>query len=247
LSQQADSLDVSPELAQEIDACRKLAAGAVDDNVNEADLNPLRTRVDAQIEQEKGIIATLRALPTWQRTGIALGLAAAVTLASLVTKPRSDLDAYPMGHMAWIVGLLAALTFAASWRLLRPLHKPPPKAWTDTLLLVLGVLTPAVVSFIPLGHVGIDAGTGADFAAGCMRCIGFGGVLGIPVLVLALVLRRKNMDGAAITALGGVAAGLSGNLVLQVHCPITDSTHLLLGHTTLLLILGAAAVLLHRK
>jgi hypothetical protein len=71
-------------------------------------------------------------------------------------------------------------------------------------------------------------------------------MLGLPVLLVAFAVRRAEVDGAALGALAGVAAGLTGNLALQVHCPITHTAHLLIGHATLIIVLGTAAFLWRR-
>lgn len=81
----------------------------------------------------------------------------------------------------------------------------------------------------------------------CFKCIGFGGATGAAILALAFLMRRAQVDGAAVAALAGVAAGLTGNLTLQLHCPIVDPTHLILAHAMLLVIFGAATAMWQPK
>jgi hypothetical protein len=246
LSAHADSF--SPELEQDMKACRELTSPtALEEPVSAEELAPIRDVVKSQVAEEVGLVSRLRALPTWQRIAMAFALSALVTIATAIATPRADMALYPSGHMLALLAAMATLTFAASWRLLRPLHRPPPSAWSGWALLVMGVAAPFIMSLIPLAHEGAAAGAGAAFAVGCAKCFGFGAALGLPVLLLAFLARRAHVDGAAVAALGGVAAGLTGNLTLQVHCPITDPHHLLLGHASLLVLLAGAAALWRRN
>lgn len=227
------------DLDEDIEACRGMLGAALDAGAE--DVTPLRARVEQDLAAEQGVVARLRALRTSHRIALIFGLAACVTVISVVATPRVDLGEFPGGRMAVTLGLLAAVTAAAAWRLLRPLHAPPPTVWASRLLLAAGVLLPCVIAWIPMSHVGSDPGTGAVFAAQCSKCLAFGGVMGFPVLLVAFLARRSRVDGAAVAALAGVASGLTGNLALQVHCPITDPMHLLGGHALLIALLGVAA------
>jgi hypothetical protein len=79
------------------------------------------------------------------------------------------------------------------------------------------------------------------FARECGRCAAFGAVMGLPVLAFALLARRAHVEGV-VASLAGVAAGLTGNLALQLHCPNTNVAHQLLGHWVVLLVLPLATV-----
>ncbi len=246
MSQDAiDSLP-PPELEQEIQACRDLVQGALRGTSSDAELAQLRGRVDDDLRAEQGVVGRLRSLRTTHKVLIILAVIALVTAFAVVTKPRSDLSAYPGVRMGVTLLVLSMVSGAATWRLLRPLHAPPPNVWMSRALLVLGVLTPVVLALFPIDHVGAPAGEGVAFAAACGKCLGYGGAFGLPVLILAFAVRRSRVDGAAVAALAGIAAGLTGNLTLQVHCPITDPSHLLVGHVMLLAILGGAAAVWKR-
>ena len=245
MSQEAiDSIPPS-DLDADIAACRRLVVGVMRDDASS--IAKLRDGVHRDLEGEGGLLGRLRSLKTGTRAALVLALMAAVTALTVVVTPRADLAAYPTPRMFAVLIVLAVVTGAATWRLLRPLHLPPPSVWMSRALLVVGVLTPVVLSLIPIDHVGGHAGHGAHFFAACGKCLGFGGVLGLPVLLLAFAVRRSRVDGAAVAALAGVAAGLTGNLTLQVHCPITDPSHLLLGHALLLGLLGVAAAVWQRQ
>jgi hypothetical protein len=234
-------MSVEADVETELVACKELVP-----EEPAPDLRPLQARVKNLLAEERGLIASLRSLPTHQRVSLVLALSVLVTVGALLLTPRGDLAAYPAARMAITLAILFTVTAFASWRLLRPLHLPPPRRAGSTVLLVGGMLMPFVMSVLPLGHIGHPPGLGAEFVFGCMRCLLFGGALGLPVLILALTMRRAAVDGAAVAALAGVAAGLTGNLVLQVHCPITDQAHLLGGHALLLVVLAAAAWLWRR-
>jgi len=241
--------DTASELQRDIDACEAAVLDELQaERSDSSEIAPLHENVNSLIEQERGVIATLRALSTSRRIALVIGLATTVTLLALVVTPRPDMEIYPAPRLIVSLALLGLLTAAALWRLLRPLHQPAPAPWTGTVLLVAGVLAPVVMALVPLSLVdhGHPAGTGINFTISCCKCLGFGGVLGLPVLLLATLVRRARVAGAAIVALGGVAAGLTGNLTLQVHCPIIDPLHQLLGHASLLVFLMAIAIIWQR-
>lgn len=233
---------LSSDMAEDMRAARELLGGG-----HQAELPPgleaLRKRVDADLDREKGLMATLRDRPTPQRIALVLLLTGLLVGVTAAAAPRGELADYPIVRMAIVLVALSGVTGVAIWRLLRPLHLPKPSTASTRLLLVAGVLAPTVAALWPLyGHVGHDPGHGMAFAVGCGRCMAFGAVMGAPVLALATLMRRSRVDGAAVVALAGVAAGLVGNLTLQLHCPVTDPIHLLLAHASLALILGVVAL-----
>lgn len=234
----AESLQNPAELRRDMDALEELAR---DGDVAEVELEALRQDVDALLEAETGAAARLRSRGTNQRVAIVVAAVVLLCLGVALGMPRLDLASYPVVRMAAVLGLLGALTAVATWRLLRPLHLPPPSVTSSRLLLGAGLIVPFVVALVPLhDHVGGPAGEGLGFAVACFKCFGFGGATGALVLALAFVMRRSQVDGAAVAALAGVVAGLTGNLTLQLHCPIIDPTHLLLAHAMLLVVFGAA-------
>jgi hypothetical protein len=169
-------------------------------------------------------------------------VATLVIAAALLLPRRVDLAEYPLWRMVFTIATFSVLAGAATWRMLRPLHLPPARPWIGPTLLAIGVLVPCILALIPLSHQGVKAGEGAVFALECGRCAAFGAVMGLPVLVLALLARRTHVEGV-IASLAGVAAGLTGNLVLQLHCPNTNISHQLIGHWAVLLVLPIATAL----
>jgi hypothetical protein len=246
MTQHVDRIEPN-ELEREIEACKAvLEGGAGDTAAPDAVLGDLRKRVEGDLATEKGALARLRALPTSQRILVVLATMTAMTVLSVVLTPRPDLAEYPAVRMAVSLALLAVVTGAATWRLLRPLYAPPPSIWLSRALLVMGPLLPLALALIPIDHSGAHPGEGAAFAVQCSKCLAFGGFMGFPVLLLALLARRSRMDGAAVAALGGVAAALTGDLALQLHCPITNPAHLIVGHALLVVVVAVVAALWHR-
>jgi len=238
----SNGLPIPAELQSDLDALEELAGKGEGDE--ELDLDALRHDVDALLDEERGFLAELRSRGTGQRIAIVVAAVVLISVGTVLATPRTDLATYPLGRMIAILVALGLLTGMATWRLLRPLHLPPPSPTSNRLLLLAGLLTPVVVDLIPLhDHVGGAAGEGMSFVTACLKCFGFGGVTGALVLVVAFMMRRARVDGVAVAALAGVAAGLTGNLTLQLHCPIIAPAHLLLGHAMLLLVFGAATAL----
>jgi hypothetical protein len=245
----ADDHEDDAELADDMAAIRAIAgahavgSGALASGESAEDLRSLETRVQARIARERGVLAWLCSLSTPMRLALVCGtLSLLVVAAALFLPRREDLAAYPLWRMVLTLAVFALLAAGASWRVLRPLHLPPASTRLSTMLLVLGLAIPCALAVIPLPHQGVAAGAGAQFALECGRCAGFGAVMGLPVLVLALMAGRSRIEGV-VAALAGVAAGLTGNLVLQLHCPNTDVGHQLLGHWVVLLVLPIATAL----
>jgi hypothetical protein len=238
-----DADSATAELDDDLAAIRRLAGTgtASPEEPAAAEIDALRGGVEALLARERGPLAALRARPSGQRLALVLGATAVVVLGSYALAPRSDLADYPAGHMIFNLAVLGLLTMAAAWRLLRPVHLPPLPAWTGRALLIVAVVTPALLALVPLEHAGAPAGQGAQFALACARCLGFGAAMGAPALVLGLLARRARMDGAAVAALAGVVAGLTGNLALALHCPVSEPLHVILGHGTLLVLLAVVA------
>jgi hypothetical protein len=69
-----------------------------------------------------------------------------------------------------------------------------------------------------------------SFALRSAACFGYGSALAAPSFALAWVLDRGLEVRSRIWALGAGAVGLVANLILLVHCPITNRAHLLAGH-----------------
>ena len=213
--------------------------------VESSSLDKLRGNIDELIGREEGMLGYLRSRSTGQRVFFVGLVAIVATCVALVLRPTDHLAGAGRWRFAGVLVLVAMITVLACWRLMRPLHLPPANRWVGNALLLAGVALPFLMAFTLNHEAGKAIGTGALFYKQCAVCLTLGLVLGMPVLGLALLLRRAKVDGAAIGALAGVAAGLTSYLTLHVHCTISDPAHVMGGHATVLLVLTAGAAIWH--
>lgn len=251
MSRPSPADDPTEALDRDLEYLRRYGPPSTEvDPPSEAEVERVRQEVDRLVADDRGLLARARSLPRGHR----IALVAAVLLlevgAVLLFAPRADLGAYPTGVLTVAVAVLLALGFVAGWRLLRPLHLPASGRLMEGLLIGTGLSAAVALALVPVRHTGAPAGEGLAFWLACLRCLAFGGALGLPVGWIAGGLRRSTVGGAAVAALAGLMAGLAGNLYLQLHCPITDPAHLLLGHAPLVAlgaVVAAAVSLRHRQ
>ncbi len=210
-------------------------------------LDKLRGDIDELIGRDEGMLGYLRSRTAGQRVFFVALVAVAATGAALAMRPIEHLTGAGMWCFAAMLMLVATITVLACWRLMRPLHLPPANRWVGNLLLLTGVALPFLMAFTLNHEAGKPVGTGALYYKQCAMCLALGLVLGLPVLGLALLLRRAKVDGAAIGALAGVAAGLTSYLTLHVHCTISDPAHVVGGHASVLLVLTVGAAVWHLR
>jgi hypothetical protein len=173
--------------------------------------------------------------------GLCVALAALLLAIVGVLAPRPDLTAYPPGRMLTVFAGLGALLLVSVRLSLRPLHRPPPPAPAVLSVLALSVAAAAGFSLLPAAHVLLPHTSPAPELGLWQHvrpCLAFGFALGLPLFAALRFFDRGVRLGAWPAA---AALGLLGNLALQLHCPITEPSHLLLGHATVGLL---AAVLL---
>lgn len=240
------------ELAAEAELARALAEDAAAARLDDAlddELEGMLGRVTARVEAERGPRAWLRSRSTPLR--LALGLAAVALTGSfaLVTAPREDLVVYPLDRMALVLGAMAAAAAVSLIFGLRPLWRPSlgsAPRWSVILGVPAGVVALALAPEAPSLHPASLAGGGAEFAPAALACFAYGAALGLPIVALLRAAERRERWPLAQALLAAAAAGLAGNLALQLHCPITDPWHLLWGHASvslaLPLVLGVVAV-----
>jgi len=183
----------------------------------------------------------LRQLPTSARFLMAMIVLALIVGMSSLMWPRPDMHVYPIVRMSVVlvslVVLIASAVKLATW----PMHRPePPSTLSWGLLIVGGVVAPVALAALPpahLAHAASLGGTGADFWPDAARCFSFGTALALPVLILMRMLDRSAHGSWWRAGLAAVAAGLAGDLALQLHCPVTGSWHLVVGHASVVVIL----------
>jgi len=225
--------DPPPNAADEPALPAELAR-AVDAGQGAADLDGMYAALRADLARESGLRGWLRARSTVARGLGAVGLVALLCVVVAFGFARPDLGSYPLPRMALSVSAMAALMIVSLVLALRPLQRPALPSWAAKgavggSLLVLAALY--LVAPLEAPAAALDAAV----LRPALGCMGVGLLLGVPVYGALLLLDRGGSHRALPMA---IAAGLAANLVLHIHCPSAEPTHLMLGH------FGAAALLL---
>lgn len=242
------------ELRQHLDACEPCACLAADGGAlarelglreRDPELGGVLAELERSLEAERGITGRARSLPTPARLLLALGGAAMVILVGGLLRPRVDLDAYPALRLGVGVGALGATAALGVWLWLRPLFRSPLPAWAVPALAMTSVGLPWLIAGAPMAHQAHPAslaGAGDDLAVRAVACLLYGGLWGGAVLVLVRLLGRAPGARTSFEALAGLSGALIGSIVLELHCPITQPAHLLLGHAPLAVLLAALLI-----
>jgi hypothetical protein len=226
----------------EPDAELSAALASTEEEPPGPDLRAALAALNARIAQsESSGWERVRSLSTRTRAWLAWGGVLGVTLLTLVATPRVELSAYPWPRMLLSLAVIAVLCGALLVPALGSWHHP---ALTPRRALgwVLGAwLASVALSLLPEAHVMLPhtASERGQELRRALGCLGFGFALGLPVFMLCRWLGR----GAPSSSVAAAAvAGLAGNAALQLHCPITEPAHLLLGHSTLGLVVLVLAL-----
>lgn len=205
------------------------------------DLSDLLGDVERDQERaEKSPRFWLMSRPTWLRRLVACAAVVLIVVVGGVLSLREDIGRLPAAYVITAVGSLGFLLAAAAWTALRPLHRPPPPRWVSWGLVAatLGA-TFALALFAPPSP---DHPPTSLLHEMVSPCLFYGLFLGLPVYLLLRLLDR----GPGLTALiAACAAGLAGNLVLQLHCPRTDPEHLMGAHFSVALLFVVGLYLVH--
>jgi len=211
------------------------------------DLAALERGLRDHLDRERGPLAWLRSRSRPARVLLLLGFAVAVAALTWLVAGRADLATYPRTRMIATLAWFAAAAGAAAWLALRPIYLPRPARSTTALVLgfaVLGPLVTAVLPAAPTAAAIIAAENLWSWAYGCFAC---GVTAGLAALLFARAVDRGGSLATGQLALAAAAAGLVGNAALQLHCPINQPLHLLLGHATVPLGLLLGALLVRRR
>jgi hypothetical protein len=205
---------------------RSLAASVLP----EPELGGLLEIVEGDLRREQGLRARLRALPARWRSGILIGVAAALVAAQLLWHPRPDLNASrPAVVMASL--LLGAALVLGAVRLTRGLNAPLGSGKAEPVLgaALLGV--PALVAVLaPLGSALPEAALAWGNPG---ACFGYGAALVAPMILLYWLFERRDRPPASALISAGALAGVAANLLLCAHCASAHPGHLLLGHVSI--------------
>jgi hypothetical protein len=195
------------------------------------ELEKLLTGTHERIKADRGLLAWLRCRPTSQRFGLVLLSLAGLMAATLWRFQRPDFATYPAVRMAATFSVYLVALALSIRELVRPLYT---RGRTELFIVLTGAL-PLLVAALPAAARSEDApgiGHGHD-------CIPVGMLAGFLLMLLVRACDRAPRVGTGPALLLGNTAGLFGNLVLMLHCPIDRPTHLLVTHALLGVALAA--------
>lgn len=228
-----DELD--PELAEWLDEARD-----IDERTPEADYAAMLGAVEEKIAAADAKPSFwLKSRATWVRRLIAVGAALSIVLLGGIVTSKRDLGALSPLHLALALGALSVLLGASLHQALRPLHRPPIARWARACITALTLGATFVLALLPVP----DAAGLAYDGLHVSPCLFYGLFMGVPVYLVLRLLDRSR--GASSPLLAACAAGLAGNLVLELHCPRSNPEHLMLSHFTVALIFVAGLGLVH--
>ncbi len=201
---------------------RRLASLALPVRVDAAAL----TATEALIERERGLRAYLRSRPTWMRWALTLSVALLLLTRELRHRrvPWADLGTPKVLVGVSLLGLLGLVVRAA----LRPLPIARRSARLRRALATVAWCLPCVLWLAPEAHPGPEL-TGS-FAWRSLGCFAYGSAFSAPVFALLWTLDRGMHVPYRVLSLAAGALALVANLILMLHCPITNGAHLLAGH-----------------
>lgn len=214
--------DGGPEMsAAEMDAM----FGAVEERVSRADGNPIHW---------------LRSRSTTVRRALALGSFAVIFGVVAASMPAEDWAQLMAADIVVALAALGVLLTATLTVAVRPLHVPALPRGRVLGLAAASVLATFVLA-VTVGGASIDGHehTGS-FWAQATPCMYFGFLIGVPVYAVARLVDRGAYLGSLLAA---AAAGLAGNFMLQMRCPISDPMHNLAGHASVALVFVGAILL----
>jgi hypothetical protein len=215
-------------------------ARALDREAPSADYAAMLERVEEDIAAAEARPAFwLETRATWARRAMGALSALAVVLLFGVAMTKRDLGALSPLHLGVALGALGVLLAASVHQALRPLHRPPLPAWAR---IGLGALTLAATFTLALFPVPDAHALSPASGPWVSPCLFYGLLAGLPVY---LALRLLDRSAGHAPLLASCAAGLAGNLALQLHCPRSDPQHLMLGHFSVALVFIAGLALLH--
>jgi hypothetical protein len=187
-------------------------------------------RVEAVLANERGLRAFLRSRSTRMRWLLSLSLPALLLLRELAHKrvPWRSLGSLRIVAGVVLVGLLALVLRAA----LRPLPIERRAARLRSALAIGAWCLPFLLGLVPDAQASGQEWT-PSFALRCCSCFFYGSALAVPSFALLWALERGDPVPFRVWALGAGVVALVANLVLLLHCPVTNRVHLLAGHLSI--------------
>ena len=206
-------------------------------------LEKLHAELQGKLAQERGLAAWLRSRPTPVRAMLASFALCVIVVGTMALWLRPDFDVYPAGRMQAVLLSIAGLIVLELVLVLWPLQLPAAPQW-----LMAAAVTCAPIGLFfwysaPAAHLGhprsIPAQSTGELVWHAVRCLVVGSVVAGGVYSL---LRGIDRGGTNRLLLMAACAGLAGNLLLQLHCPMTSPMHLVIGHLGVLVLCFGFAV-----
>ena len=202
----------------------------------------LRTQCE---HSDKSVSGYLRSRSTTVRRLIVVAAFAVILFVAIENFPMVEAPARTVQWAVTLIayGVLLALTLLVATR---PLQAPTLSPWKTNCIICVAVGATIVAAILPTsGAEAVGSAASEEHGHGLMfaSCMGLGLLFGVPVYALLRLLDRGNTFGALMAA---AAAGLAGNLLLKMHCPVDTTAHALLGHSSVALLYVAGLGLVHR-
>ncbi len=201
----------------------------------------VRQQCDANDRRFAGFVRT-RA--TWIRRLLVVAAFALIAFIASRSLPMIAESARSTPRMMSLAAYLLLLLIA-SFLATRPLHLPPLAPWKAKAVAGLTVTATLIASLWPRAEAAAASNPLATDAPPFMfmACLGIGLLLGLPVYALLRLFDQGNTFGNLMAA---AAAGLAGNLLLNMHCPVHSGPHALCGHASVAVIFVLGLGLVHR-
>lgn len=197
------------------------------------DLDALFHDLREQVRSAASPVARIREQPAWRRRLFGLALALTIVVGAGVSKLRPDIGDYPPLLLAAYLVSLSVLLCLAIHIGLRPVHQLELPRVARAGLLLTVVAATVTLAVVPGMHAHAIAPPAPwALTSHVPACLGYGFLVGIPVYA-ALRLLARDSAGRLMAA---AAAGLVGNLALELHCPVGGPQHLVLGHVGVLVV-----------
>ncbi len=206
---------------------RRLAAAA---SLKPRAVSEQLAATESLLEREHGVRAYLRSRSTRVRWALSLALPAVLLVRELVRKRVALRDVGTPRLVAGLVlvGLLGVVLHGA----LRPLPVERRAARLRTILAMVAWCLPLVLWLAPEAHATTGELPGG-FALKSLTCFSYGSALAAPSFALLWALDRGIHVPFRVWALGAGVVSIVANLILVLHCSLTNPAHVLAGHLSI--------------
>jgi hypothetical protein len=193
-------------------------------------LEKMHAELQGKIAQERGFAAWLRSRPTPLRAMFASFVLGLIVILTMAVWLRPDFDVYPPLRMVSVLGSIAGLIVLELFLVLWPLQLPAAPQWLMAAA-VIGAPLALFFWYSTPAHVGHPASVPAEsigvMISHTVKCLAVGTIAAGGFFAL---LRGLDRGGSNRLLLMAACAGVAGNLLLQLHCPVTTPVHLVFGH-----------------